>query len=388
MSHKFYMSNTSRQQGLIALLIGISAMLLAATLSLSSVFVFLNRAKTTRNIAFSYESFYAAEAGVEDLLLRYYDANKDLPASYPSILPVGNAVATTTLSEDFFENATIRSEGDRENRFRVLSVYVSPTDSGTFRYAVQIGAGGLLMDSNATVVGNVYSNGNITGGSNSEIQGNAYAAGTISSPNPNVTGTKVAGVQPQDLPTVDIAYWKARANINNDPIVGNVTYNTGSHNLGPRKIDGNLTLDSNASLTINGPVHVTGNVEMKSNSDLLISESFVASSTVIVVEGTIEFNSNAEVHSTTSTPKGYLMLLSESTSSEAIEISSNQRIDGAVYAPNGTVDIGSNAEVTSLAGWRINLDSNAEITYNFGLRDVSFSGGASSGGKIISWKEQ
>ena len=58
------------QKGVIALLIGVVAMFLASTLALSAVFVFLNRAKATKNIVFSYEAIYASEAGIEDLLLR------------------------------------------------------------------------------------------------------------------------------------------------------------------------------------------------------------------------------------------------------------------------------------------------------------------------------
>jgi hypothetical protein len=244
------------------------------------------------------------------------------------------------------------------------------------------------MGSNSRIIGNIYSNGNITGDSNSEIQGDASAVGTISSPRPTVTGVRAEGVAPQDMPQVDIAYWKAQANINNNPFVGNLVYDHGSSTLGPRKIEGDLTLDSNASLTLTGPVHVTGNFRMDSNSDLFLSESFSASTTVIVVGGSITFSSNSEVHSTTATPKGYILLLSESASGTAIDLNSNNPINGAVYAPNGTVRIGSNTGVTSIAGRRIRLDSNATITYNFGLRRADFTGGPSSGGQITSWQEQ
>jgi hypothetical protein len=376
------------QRGVIALLIGIVAMFLASTLALSSVFVFLNRAKAARNIAHSYEAIYASEAGIEDMLLRYFDDTKPLPSSYPHILSVGSSSASTTIREDFLGNAIIVSEGDRLDRIRSLRIYASPEGPGVFHYAVQIGEDGLVMGSNSRVIGNVYSNGNITGDSNSEIQGDASAVGTISSPRPTVTGVRTQGVAPQDLPEIDIDYWKARANINNDPIVGNLVYNKGSNTLGPRKIEGNLTLDSNADLIVTGAIHVTGNFRMDSNSELFLSEAFSASTTVIIVGGNITFDSNAEVHATVATPKGYILLLSESASGTAIDIDSNNPIEGAVYAPNGTVVIGSNADITSIAGRRIRLDSNAEIVYDFGLRDADFTGGPSSGARIISWQEQ
>ncbi len=379
---------TNSHSGVIALLLTTVALFVATALSLSSVFLFLNRANAAKNIAFSYEGIYAAEAGVEDILLRYFDATKQLPSSYPATLLVGTASASTTLREDPLGNAIIISEGDRLSRMRAVRIYASPIGPGVFHYAVQIGDLGLTMGSNSRVIGNIYSNGNITGDSNSEIQGDASAVGTISSPRPTVTGVRTEGVTPQSLPQVDIAYWKARANVNNDPFVGNLVYDQGSSILGPRKVEGSLTLNSNASLTMTGPVHVTGNFTMDSNSDLFLSENFSASTTVIIVGGDITFSSNAEVHATSATPKGYILLLSESASGTAINIDSNNPIDGAVYAPNGTVVIGSNTGVTSIAGRRIRLDSNATITYNFGLRRADFTGGPSSGASIISWQEQ
>jgi hypothetical protein len=36
----------------------------------------------------------------------------------------------------------------------------------------------------------------------------------------------------------------------------------------------------------------------------------------------------------------------------------------------------------------VHLGSNADITYDFGLRDVDFTGGASTGAEILSWREQ
>lgn len=376
------------QRGIIALLIGIVAMFLASTLALSAVFVFLNRAKAAKNIVFSYEAIYASEAGVEDILLRYFDGTKSLPSSYPSIFSVGNTSASTTLSTDPLGNATIIAEGDRLDRIRKLRIYASPEGPGVFHYAVQIGEGGLQMDASATVVGTVYSNGNITGDTGSTIEGDALAVTTISSPNPTVTGTKTEGADQQDLPVIDTSFWKAQANINNDPITGDHEIKGKNNTLGPRKIEGTLTIKSGAELTVTGPIHATGNIEIRSNSKIFIDESFVASSTVVIVGGTIEFNSKSQVNSTTATPKGYLMFFSESTSTDAITLDSNQLIDAAVYAPDGTVVIESNARVTSIAGKAIHLKSNARIEYDFGLQDADFTGGPSSGASITSWQEQ
>ncbi len=50
------------------------------------------------------------------------------------------------------------------------------TDNVSFNYGAQVGEGGLELANNTTINGNVYSNGNITGGTDSAITGTAIAA--------------------------------------------------------------------------------------------------------------------------------------------------------------------------------------------------------------------
>lgn len=388
MSHKSFGSYKAynNQNGLAALLVVTVIMLTSVTLAASVVFVLINQIKQTRNIGYSYQSLYAAESGMEDILLRYFDLDKSLP-SFPSILNVGSATASSTISTDSLDNDTITSEGDRQGRSRRIVVNTSPSGAGTFSLAVQIGEGGLIMDSNSTVIGNVYSNGNITGAGNTEINGDASAVGAISSPRPAVTGTKAEGAEPHPLIEIDDAYWKERANINNDPIIGDIEYENDT-SLGPKKIEGNLTIDGNINLTVAGPIHVTGNFTMKSNSELFLDESLSATTTAIIVGGAVIFNSNSEIHTTVATPKGYIMVLSESTANPAIDISSNNPIEAALYASNGTMFVSSNADLVSIAGYAIHLGSNAHIEYDLGLKELDFSGGPTISAEITSWQEQ
>lgn len=244
-----------------------------------------------------------------------------------------------------------------------------------FNYATQTDIGGLEMNSNATINGNAYTNGNIVGTSNSRINGDAFASGTISSPDPTITGTTNPSASPKPLPEFDAQYWKDQANINNDPYIGNLTFNAGSYDLGPKKIQGNLTLNSNAWLTIHGPIHVTGNFTMNSNTRLYIDESFGSSGTVVVVDGTIQLNSNAEVFATSATPKGYILLASsKSPPGNSIELNSNAKA-GVLYTLSGNLQINSNAQVVALAANKLLLNSNATLNYDQGLASAQFSGG-------------
>jgi Tfp pilus assembly protein PilX len=86
---------------------------------------------------------------------------------------------TTTLTSTV-NGYTARSTGTVQNISKTIKVSISdqPVASGaSFHYGVQVGAGGLIMDNNAEIFGNVYSNGNITAGANAKIHGSTYVAG-------------------------------------------------------------------------------------------------------------------------------------------------------------------------------------------------------------------
>jgi len=260
---------------------------------------------------------------------------------------------------------------------RIVRVTVTASSSPTsisFHYAVQIGEMGLWMYSNARVNGNAYSNGNITGYSNSRITGDAYAVGTISSPAPDVDGTKHPGSETQPLPTIDFDYWRNKANINNDPHNGNYEQNSCPSEiptLGPKKIIGDFKMNSNSCLKVTGPIHITGSFEMNSNSQLRLDESFGSSGTVIVVDGTIKLNSNSFIYPTSASPKGYIILATPNSGSPAIEVNSNAS-QGILYAPNGEVQVNADGKVTEIAAKKLTLNSNATLDYDQGLTGGTF----------------
>jgi len=278
---------------------------------------------------------------------------------------------------------------------RSVRTQVTTTSSPTsiaFHYAVQIGDMGLTMYSNAQIKGNVYSNGNVTGYSNSKITGDTYAVGTISSPAPQISGTKNPGAPTQPLPSLDFNFWKTGANINNDQINGNYELNGNCPaqipTLGPRKITGYFKMNSNTCLKITGPLYVQGNFEMNSNSKLYLDESFGSSGTVIVIDGTIKLNSNSYIYSTSASPKGYIILATENSGTPAVELNSNSS-NSIIYAPNGEVQINSNGKVVEVAAKKLTLNSNATLDYDQGLASATFTSGPGGTFSIIpgTWTE-
>ncbi|MEX2145292.1 MAG: hypothetical protein WD712_02900 [Candidatus Spechtbacterales bacterium] len=376
----------NKESGIIALLVTVIVMSVGIVLVVSMIFVFLNRLEAARNIEMGAKAYFVAEAGAEDALLR--ELNPSIPTGItPYTLSVGDAIATidktTTLN-----SVTINSNGNASNRERTLRVVIGVDPAGTtFSFAAQIGERGLTMASNSGVNGQVYSNGDIIGASGTFIEGDAYAVGTISSPSPQVGGTRNEGADPIALPPFDEEGWAEEANINNDPIVGNLEISGKGNTLGPRRIEGNLTIKSGGDVTITGPVHITGNFVMNSNSDVYLDESFESDGTVVWAEGTIFFDSSTKLHGTNANPKGYLLFASTAPGTSAIELSSNATQEVTMYAVNGDVVINSKGDLTALIGNGIILRSNAEINFDLGLITYTFTTGGQGSYGIIKWEE-
>lgn len=325
-----------------------------------------------------------AEAGV-DYTIKQLTDNPNYTGTGASPISLGDGEFETTVSGSGSSRAItgtayIPNKANYKQKKVVKLSLTTTSDSISFHYAVQIGNDGITMYSNSVINGNAYSNGNITGSGNSEIKGDAYAVGTISSPKPTVNPpyAKYPGSAPSVMPTLDYDYWKEQANINNDPYTG--TYQVTNScpvtkpTLGPKKIIGNFTMNSNSCLEITGPIHITGNFEMNSNTGLFLDDDFGSSGTVIIVDGTIKMNSNSYIHTTDSTPKGYILLATTNSSTSAVELNSNAN-EGIIYALEGTIQFNSNAHANSVVGKKFVLNSNATLDYDEGLADASFTTG-------------
>jgi hypothetical protein len=387
--NKFLHHLRTSERGLTALLITIVVLVIGVALLLSVAFVFLNRLESSRNIGLSEQAYFAAEAGAEDILLRFFDSSKALPVSYPHTLSVGGGQASSTLTTDLFGSITVDAQGDRANRTRSVQVVLGvDTAVGSIAFGAQVGDKGIIMDSNSEVDGNVFSNGNIIGLSNTRIEGDAISVGTITSPNPIVAGTREEGASPIPLPFINADAWRAAANVNNDPIVGGLSIGSGTTILGPRRIDGNLTLGGSSTLIVTGPLYITGDLTMNSNSIIKLDNSFGSNGTVVITDGVISFSSNADVEGTTADPKGYLLLASTAATGDAIVMDANSILEGILYAINADLRIRSNGGSTAIIGNGIQLESNASITYDLGLITHLFTTGGTVSYAIIDWKEQ
>lgn len=377
--------------------------------------------KIVYNIIKSSQAYYAAEAGIEDALLRLVEG---LDWSSPYRLSVGENWATTTISDIIGGSRTIIAQGHAFERIRkVRASYEISADSVSFYYGAQIGEGGLLMDDNSKVIGNVFSNATAQGSSNSQITGTIWVAqngnkiknlnvggdayahtcenSTIGGTLTYVSGGSVvnctasSGIQqrpneiaPKELPIPEsqINEWKnaalAGGVITSDYLLDGAKQAF----LGPQKIEGSLIVDDNAHLFITGPLWVTGNIRVENNARVsLDSATYNSLSGVIIGDNLITLQNNS-ISSGSGQPGSYLMYISTAPFNPAV-ILKNLAIVDVIFTSNGWIEIQNNVQLREVTGYGIHLKNNIEIKYEVGLEEASFSSGPGGSWEVTSWEE-
>ncbi len=249
------------------------------------------------------------------------------------------------------------------------------TQAIAFRYAVQVGTGGISMDQ-ATIFGTAYSNKtgvSIQGQSQTFITGDSYTVGTISSPNPIVSGVKRQNQPASQMPTLDYNQWKNAATAGGTTTCS-PTCSISSATIGPQKYVGNISFSSGTPVTMLGPVYVTGNVSLYQSAKLILDESFGSTGTVLITDGTVSIKDNALILPTSANPKGYILVATTSTSNSGISIL-NQGVSAIFYALDGGIEIHNNTKVTALVANQLLMADNGSLTYDSGLASASFSAG-------------
>ncbi len=184
---------------IMALLVVIGLVLVVA---FSMTAVVLTERKIDKNLINSTQSYYLAESGIEDAILRVirseYDAINNFTLDGADI---GQNI--TQVDDDI----VIQSASSYSNNERKLetSLYITTSDIA-FHYGVQVDEGGLEMKNGSSIIGNIYSNGTITGATGTTIFGDAFVATGMSLDSNGVwdtySGDEIFG---KANPEVDIA---------------------------------------------------------------------------------------------------------------------------------------------------------------------------------------
>ncbi|MFA6969588.1 MAG: choice-of-anchor R domain-containing protein, partial [Candidatus Paceibacterota bacterium] len=235
------------------------------------------------------------------------------------------------------------------------------------------------------------------------VQGNAWAS-TLSNctiggsasyqsiSSCNVTGTvypDTAPATPAPLPISDaqIADWEAIA-LTGGTIPGPYAP-SGTVTLGPKKIDGDLSIQNSATLVLTGPIWVNGNVTFSNNAALRVSPSVGSNGAVIIADATgntalkgiVNLSNNVTINGNGSA-NSFPMIISTNTSSHAVELSNNAA-SVILYAPYGSVEVENGAGASQITARKLELENNSSITYVNGLQNASFSNGPGGSWAVV-----
>jgi hypothetical protein len=412
------------QKGFVALYLTILVLALVFGIVVSIYLLTLNQQKILRNITRSTQSYYLAEAGIEDALLRL---KKKMNFSSPYSFKLGNGTTTVEISDIIGGSRTITSKGNISNTIKKIQVvYAISKQKVSFYYGAQVGAGGLIMGNGSKVLGNVYSNGSVIGAGtiqnsvivagngnriegitvgedatvftckNSIINGNLTYVSGGSVQNCQVKGSisiRPNEIPPRDLPISQsqIDKWKeesANGGVTTTDISISGTKILGPIQIGTSSNPKNLTVQNGATLIVKGTIYVTGNITFSNGSTIKLDSSYGSLSGVIIADGVITVENNVII-SGSGQPGSYVLILStkSDTTNPVIDIRNNSAGSAIYYANSGLIYLKNNMVAREVTGYKIQIENNAEIQYESGLEEANFSSGPGGSWEIVSWRE-
>lgn len=146
----------------------------------SSLIAYTDSARRAVQTRYSHErALQIAEAGISQAIWCLNNSSECDPGYAGETKSVGDGSFTTTLSTvgtDYIVTST-GTVGPYTKTLRATISQTVTSSEASFFYGVQVGAGGLVMQNNSFVDGNIYSNGSIDAGNGAYVTGDVYVAG-------------------------------------------------------------------------------------------------------------------------------------------------------------------------------------------------------------------
>jgi len=228
----------------------------------------------------------------------------------------------------------------------------------------------------------------------------------------SIAGTTVGGstypgsTPPADLPEIDFPITDAQVtNWENVAAAGGVhsspcpyVIDDGTVNLGPIKINCDLTITNDAIINVRGTIWVNGNFTMRNTSQLKLDPSYGPNSEVLVADnisnrsasGKILLEDTVQV-SGSGYSGSYVALISGNNSAEMggaeVAIRPKNSVDASIYyARHGLIELENSVALKEVTAYQLNLKNTATVTYESGLASTQFSG-PTGGFDITGWLE-
>lgn len=176
------------------------------------------------------------------------------------------------------------------------------------------------------------------------------------------------------ISAANISDWKSQAQAGGT-VTGNISSCTST--LESKKYEGNVTFNSNCTVTVKTPIWITGNLNLGNNIRLKLSPEYGLTSGAIVIDGKVTLGNDNNLEGT---GQGSSLLMALSTfdsrtnDEDAVNIGNNGN-SGVFYAHQGIVNPGNNNQFKELTAWKIRLTNNSIINYETGLSSSLFSSG-------------
>jgi len=190
--------------------------------------------------------------------------------------------------------------------------------------------------------------------------------------------TAPADPGPVDMPISDILIsdWKTDAQ-NGGIIEGSQTISEDGF-LGPKKINGGLTVSGGVTLTLTGTIYVTGAITVGNGAAIILDSSYGSGSGVIIADGIITIDNNVIFDGAGTGSHVLLLSTYDSPTESAIDVNNNATA-ALLFAPDGIIDITNNSTVKQVNAHKLKLSNNVVLQYESGLSSISFSSGPTGG---------
>lgn len=424
-------------------LFGVTAVTLAIAATLVSLSV--GDLKMSRAGGSLEQAFYSAESGLNEALYRLI--KNPVPGNYSINLDGANvAITVGTNPADHYQRIIQSQATDPTGKIRTVKITANTSSfAGGFDYAVQGGDGGIRMDNNSVVEGNVYSNNSILpagacpGGESAKpfINGNVWVADSNLLDCVKVNGevrantinrsiissnayyqtidgqTKVNGAscpndkcfpsspdplsKPMPINDDDVNGWKTEIiNAANPVLLPNTADCEASGNhllntycvitdtiLGLQKIEADLYINGGTTLTLTGNLWATGKIILQNNGIIKIDPSLDWGSAVIITDDIVDVGENFSIAGS-GDPRSFVLILSTNSSVDptAPAVYASNNSNSIVFAAiNGMLRVKNNGSLNAAAAKELWLEPRSRVTYNPFLASFSIPGGG--GGEQI-----
>jgi len=288
-------------------------------------------------------ALYIAEAGMEDALQVLIDtpswrtgfANKPFEKGFYTVIIDSSSIPAKVTSKGWVSGGF--PLGITVKAAITQNVTLSAPVPEMFSYAIGSAVGGITLENNAAIIGNVFS------------------TGTISmAPGSSITGSSRSIVYP-DL------------NLNIPKPAPLCNYTSTMTTLGSCSVNGDLNIADKMSVTLTGTLYITGILTVDNGAAL-------KGAAIVYVGGNLYVNNNGALGDASAANSPFIY----APGPGIVELSNNSvTLKAVIYAPYRSVDLFNNSAFSgSLIGHSVTLHNNAEVT----AATVSFPGELGWGG--------